>query len=39
MTDTEETLKELEQLIKIAEKEGLTPAEYLKKEAAKLISK
>ena len=31
--------KELEELAKVAAAEGLTPAEYLKREAAKLMEK
>lgn len=35
----EELLKELEELKKIADKKGLTIAEYLKQEAEKILKK
>ena len=39
MTEDEELQKELEELEKIAAEEGLTIAEYMKREAAKLAEK
>jgi len=35
----EKLLEELAELAKIAAEQGLTPAEYLKREAAKLVEK